>query len=83
MAWPTWWEWELELTSHVQRRMVDREFTEVDLRRMLEVATAYRDDPLIEGRFVVETRHRGADWEVIVEPDEADHWLVVVTAYPL
>ncbi len=83
MAWPTWWEWELELTSHVQRRMVDREFTEVELRRMLEVATAYRDDPLVEGRFVVETRHRGVDWEVIVEPDEADHWLVVVTAYPL
>ena len=83
VAWPTWWEWELELTSHVQRRMEDREFTEVELRRMLEVATAYRNDPLIEGRFVVETRHRGEDWEIIVEPDADDHWLVVVTAYPL
>ena len=50
---------------------------------MLAVATACRDDPLIEGRFVVETRHRGAAWEDIVEPDDDDHWLVVVTAYPL
>lgn len=81
--WPHWWEWELELTPHVERRMEDREFTEVDLRRMLQVARGYREDPLIEGRFIAETGHRGADWEVVVEPDEDDHWLVVVTAYPL
>ena len=36
----------------------------------------------MEGRFAIETRHRGADWEVIVEPDDEDQLLVVVTAYP-
>jgi len=35
----------------------------------------------VDGRFVVETRHRKADWEVIVEPDEMAHALVVITAY--
>jgi hypothetical protein len=63
--------------------MEDREFTEVELRRMLEVARGYREDPVMAGRFIVETRHRDAEWEVVVEPDEDDHWLVVVTAYPL
>jgi hypothetical protein len=35
----------------------------------------------VEGRFIIETRHRKADWEVIVEPDEVAHTLVVITAY--
>ena len=83
VEWPPWWEWELELTPHVERRMEDRAFTEVELRQMLETAHGYRDDPVTEGRFIVETRRRGADWEVVVEPDDDDHWLVVVTAYPL
>lgn len=30
MRWPVWWEWDLELTPHVLKRMLDREFTEVD-----------------------------------------------------
>ena len=30
-AWPPWWKWELELSFHILKRMVDREFTEVDL----------------------------------------------------
>jgi hypothetical protein len=37
---PTWWEWELELTPHLQKRMEDRDFTEVDLRVMLGGASA-------------------------------------------
>ena len=32
--WPAWWDWELELTAHVLKRMVDRRFSEVDLRSM-------------------------------------------------
>jgi hypothetical protein len=32
---------------------------------------------------VIETDHKRAPWEVIVEPDEIDHLLVVVTAYPV
>ena len=35
--WPEWWNWELELSPHLLKRMVDRRFTEVDVRRMLHV----------------------------------------------
>jgi hypothetical protein len=78
--WPLWWEWELELTPHLLKRMVDRRFTEVELREMLEEADDYRAD-IVEGRFVIETRRRKKRWEVIVEPDPAVERLVVVTAY--
>jgi hypothetical protein len=79
-AWPAWWDWELELTPHVERRMEDRDFTEVDLRAMLEAAVGFRAD-VIDGRFVIDTRHGSARWEVIVEPDPMDSLLVVITAY--
>lgn len=39
-----------------------------------------RDD-VVEGRYILETKHRGKAWEVIVEPDGIDQLLVVVTAY--
>ena len=80
MAFPDWWDWELELTPHVEKRMEDRGFTEVDLRQMLEHGTGFRRDA-VEGRFVIEARFRGRPWEVVVEPDEVDHLLVVVTAF--
>lgn len=64
------------------KRMADRRFSEVDLRRMLEHAKGYRAD-IMEGRWVVEVSHAAAPWEVIVEPDDTVQWLVVVTAYPL
>jgi hypothetical protein len=62
--------------------MLDRRFTDVDLRRMLEHAGGYRAD-VVEGRWVIDTRHSKKDWEVIVEPDDAQKLLVVVTAYPV
>jgi hypothetical protein len=62
--------------------MLDRRFTEVDLRRMLAAATAHRPD-IVEGRWVIETRHRRRPWEVIVEPGEELRLLLVVTAYPM
>jgi hypothetical protein len=34
MHWPEWWSWDLELTPHLMKRMVDRQFNEVDLRLM-------------------------------------------------
>jgi hypothetical protein len=34
-------------------------------------------------RWIIECRHRRRHWEVIVEPDELDCLLVVVTAYPV
>jgi hypothetical protein len=48
----------------------------------LERASLYRKD-VVEGRWVIETRHRGKPWEVIVEPDLRGRLLVMVTAYPL
>ena len=62
--------------------MVDRQFTEIDLRRMLERALDYRRD-IVKGRWIIETRHRRHPWEVIVEPDIDAQLLVVVTAYPI
>lgn len=81
-SWPEWSDWELELSPHLLKRMDDRRFTEIDLRRMLERATGYRRDG-VEGRWVIETRHRRRAWEVIVEPDGERQLLVVVTAYPV
>jgi hypothetical protein len=62
--------------------MEDRDFTEVDLRRMLEHAARLRVDT-VDGRWVVETWHARRLWEVIVEPDEEIHLLIVITAYPV
>lgn len=62
--------------------MDDRRFSEIDLRRMLGRASGYRED-VVEGRWVIETRHRRRAWEVIVEPDWERRLLVVVTAYPV
>lgn len=81
MDFPAWWEWELELTAHVEARMEERGFTEVDLRAMLERASGI--EPATQpDRWIVRTRHAGAAWLVAVEPDPEDRRLVVVTAYP-
>ena len=82
MEWPVWWEWELEFTPHLEKRMEDRDFTEIDLREMLEQAQGYGPDVVV-GRWVIATRHRRRRWEVIVEPDADTRLLVVVTAYPV
>ena len=60
--------------------MIDREFTEVDLRRMLEQATGLRED-VVEGRWLVDAWQLGRRWAVIVEPDVELQRLVVITAY--
>ena len=62
--------------------MTDRQFTEVELRRMLEHAKGYRQD-ILEGRWVVEVRHKRSAWEVIIEPDVRTQLQVVVSAYPV
>ena len=79
-SWPEWWQWELELGGHLLRRMIDRQFTESDLRTMLENATGFEPD-LEPGRWVIQTRWLGNRWEVVVEPDSRLRRLVVVTAY--
>jgi len=77
-----WWTWELELSAHLLKRMEDRAFNEIDLRRMVEHASGHRSD-ILEGRFVIDVRRAGQPWEVIVEPDETRQLLVVITAYPV
>ena len=81
-TWPPWWEWELELSAHLFRRMTDRDFNEIGIRRMLSVASGYRPDT-VANRWIIETRHRRKPWEVVVEPDPGAQLLVVITAYPL
>ena len=70
------------MSAHLLKRMEDRAFNAVDLRRMLEHAAGHRAD-ILDGRFVIDTRHAGRSWEVIVEPDEMRQFLVVITAYPV
>jgi hypothetical protein len=79
--WPGWWDWDLELTPHVERRMEDRGFGEVDLRKMLFDANELDEDKVV-GRWAVGTRHDKRLWTVIVEPDPDVELLVIVTAFP-
>lgn len=78
--WPEWWEWELAIIEHAEERMQVRHFTEVELRDMLERATGYRPGR-VPGRWLIETRHDGEAWIVVVEPNPADRQLEVVTAF--
>jgi hypothetical protein len=80
--WPSWWDWELELSSHLLKRMGDRGFTEIDLRLMMERAQSLKED-VEQGRWIVKSTHESKDWEVVVEPDSQDETIVVITAYPL
>ncbi len=80
--WPDWWSWELELSAHLLKRMMDRQFNEADLRLMLDDASGYHVNDQA-GRFVLETRRDRQLWEIIVEPLYDEHILLVVTAYPL
>ncbi len=80
--WPAWWHWELEFSQHLFKRMIDRQFNEVDLRQMLEDASSFRENHE-PGRWDIEARHAGRNWVVIVEPLEQEAILLVVTAYPV
>ena len=80
--WPTWWNWDFEVSPHALKRMAERDFTELDLRRMLDVAHSV-DSDIVPGRWRILTRLRRRPWEIIVEPDDEAQHVVVVTAYPL
>jgi Domain of unknown function (DUF4258) len=77
---PEWWNWELSFTSHAEMRMEQRGVAEVEVRIMLERATGFRPNG-VEGRFMIDGRHQGRPWIVIVEPDGEAKLLVVVTVY--
>jgi hypothetical protein len=78
--WPDWWDWEIELTPHLLKRMIDRGFNEVDLRQMLDKSTGIRKSA-VEGRYVIFSPFQGERWEIIVEPDPDARQLLVITAY--
>lgn len=80
--WPEWWDWELELTPHLERRMEDRQFSEVELRDMLERASRLRED-VVEGRYVASSRLQKRAREIILEPDSEAELIIVITAYAL
>jgi hypothetical protein len=79
-AFPAWWNWELSFTPHAELRMEQRGVTEVDVRAMLERATAF-EPSVVEGRFMIRVARDSRPWIVIVEPDNDASLLVVVTAY--
>jgi hypothetical protein len=82
MKHPEWWFWDIEISSHVEKRMVQRSFTEIDLRSMLFFAQDHKED-IEEGRFKILSELNHVPWEIIVEPDHFEKLLVIVTAYPL
>jgi hypothetical protein len=62
--------------------MIDRRFTEIDLRRMLSDAQNARPDAA-PGMWVGDTSLRRHPWKVVVEPEPHARVLVVATAYPV
>jgi len=77
---PEWWEWPLAFTAHVESRMEERQFSEVELRTMLTDATRIVSARR-PGRFLVTSRQGGKPWVVVLEPDEDEQLLFVVTAF--
>jgi hypothetical protein len=77
---PEWWHWDLVFTAHVEGRMEERDFSEVELRGMISDV-----DDLTPGRrpgrYLGRTKLRGQPWVVVLEPDPEDQVVVVVTAY--
>ena len=81
MGRPEWMEWDLVFVSHVEERIEERGFTEIDVRTILEEATAATPSRR-EGRWMVPGQLRGRTWVVVVEPEPEEQLTYVVTAYP-
>jgi hypothetical protein len=82
MNWPEWWNWEIEITPHAEKRMIQRNFNELELRQMIYGARNYKND-IEDGRFKLLTQFKNEEWEVIVEPDYEENLLVIITAYSI
>ncbi len=78
---PEWWEWDLAFTAHVESRMEERGFSEVELRAMLDDATELLPASKPPGRWIAHTSYAGRPWAVVVEPDGDEQLTYVVTAY--
>lgn len=48
---------------------------------MMEIATGWRRARR-PGRYIIETKHKGKRWEVVLNTDPATETLEVITAYP-
>lgn len=77
---PEWWVWEFELSPHVLRRMEERGFTEVDLRRMLNGVRSVRPDASA-GRHRAHAHYLNRAWTIVLEPDPEARVVVVITAF--
>ncbi len=60
--------------------MEQRGVTEVEVRAMLEHATAF-EPSVVEGRFMIDAQRARRPWGVILEHDADVRLLVVVTVY--
>lgn len=81
-GWPAWWDWDLELTPHVEKRMEQRGLSEVGLRTLFQQAQPDDLKPdVVEDRWLVTASLDRERWAIIVEPDHGDSVLVVVTVY--
>jgi hypothetical protein len=79
---PDWWLWEIEITPHLEKRMIQRNFTEIMLREMLSNVHTYEKD-IEEHRYKINVTFKNRKWEIIVEPDLEEELLVIITAYIL
>ena len=79
--WPEWWDWDLELSPHLLKRMIDRGFNEADLRLCL--SEQWLSWNHLKTDVGDRHSHTGRAWEVIGEPWSDETVLVVITAYPV
>jgi len=49
---PEWWDWDLELTPHVEKRMEQRSFNEIKLRELLITSSGHRQGK-VDNRFII------------------------------
>ncbi|MFW6162793.1 MAG: hypothetical protein ACODAJ_08465 [Planctomycetota bacterium] len=75
-----WLEWDVEISYHAHRRSGLRGFNEIDLRAMVEDAAGFEPSP-VEGRFVLYSGLGQENWAIVVEPDDEERKLIVVTAW--
>jgi len=79
--WPPWWNWEIDLWTHLEEKMEERGFTEVDLRRMLEYAAEYRRVERVVGSSQLGIGGGTGKSLINVQPEPDREILGVVTAY--
>jgi hypothetical protein len=77
---PDWWDFELELSPHLEDRIILSRFLGGRSPAVIEVAQDLGVGKT-PGRWIVRTSHLGEAWDVVVEPDELDRVIVVITAY--